>query len=294
MTTPPVCDYEGSDYQDAFWEKGNRAYEDAAEVLALARLMPGGSGHLLELGAGAGRNTPRYLGFERITLLDYSTTQLAQAIQRLGSGPQYTFVAADIYRLPFAPAGFDAATMIRTLHHLAEPLAALQGVRQCLKPDALFLLEYANKRNLKAILRYLTRRQEWNPFSREAVEFVRLNFDFHPASVNQSLREAGFEIEGQVCVSYLRAGFFKKVLPLRLMIALEKVLQRMASRAAYSPSVFLRTRAAGQSPQPEPGAFFRCPACGHSPLADTPPRLVCSNCGRSYPVTNGIYDFRLD
>ena len=39
---------------------------------------------MLELGAGAGRNTPRYAGFERIVLLDYSTTQLAQAQEKLG------------------------------------------------------------------------------------------------------------------------------------------------------------------------------------------------------------------
>ena len=53
--TPPVCDYEGSDYQDRFWEEGGRAYEDGAEVLALKRLLPKGGSHLLELGAGAGR-----------------------------------------------------------------------------------------------------------------------------------------------------------------------------------------------------------------------------------------------
>lgn len=293
MTTPPVCDYQGSEYQDVFWEKGNRAYEDAAEVLALDHLMPSGSGHLLELGAGAGRNTLRYKGFTHITLLDYSTTQLAQAIQRLGSGPQFKFVAADIYRLPFAPSVFDAATMIRTLHHLTEPGTALCQVRQCLKSNALFLLEYANKRNLKAILRYLSRRQDWSPFSREAVEFVRLNFNFHPASIGETLHESGFAVEEQVCVSYLRAGMIKKLLPLKWMVALEKVLQRLASRPAYSPSVFLRTRAVGDSPAPVPGAFFRCPGCGH-PLADTPPQIVCSHCGRLYPVANGIYDFRLE
>ena len=54
MNTPPVCDYEGSDYQDKFWKQGGRAYEDGAEVLALKRLLPAGGKHLLELGAGAG------------------------------------------------------------------------------------------------------------------------------------------------------------------------------------------------------------------------------------------------
>ncbi len=59
---PPVCSYEGSDYQTSFWERGDRAYEDAVEGVALKRLLPKEGNLLLELGAGAGRNTPRYHG----------------------------------------------------------------------------------------------------------------------------------------------------------------------------------------------------------------------------------------
>ena len=137
---------------------------------------------LLELGAGAGRNTPRYQGFEQIVLLDYSRTQLQQARQRLGRSERYRYVAADIYRLPFAPGAFDAATMIRTLHHMVDAPRALDQVRQALRPGSVFILEFANKQNLKAIFRYLLRRQAWSPFSPEPVEFAPLNFDFHPAS----------------------------------------------------------------------------------------------------------------
>ena len=96
--TPPVCNYEGSDYQTSFWERGGRAYEDAVESVALKRLLPTAGKLLLELGAGAGRNTPRYQGYDRVVLLDYSCTQLQQAQQRLGQQPRYTFVAADILR----------------------------------------------------------------------------------------------------------------------------------------------------------------------------------------------------
>jgi len=99
MTTPPVCSYEGSDYQTSFWEKGGRAYEDACEASALKRLLPPQGEHLLELGAGAGRNTPRYHGYKRITLLDYSRTQLEQAREKLGDSPGYRYIAADIYHL---------------------------------------------------------------------------------------------------------------------------------------------------------------------------------------------------
>ena len=292
--TPSVIDYEGSDYQDKFWQKGGRDYEDGAEQMALRKLLPSGGRHLLELGAGAGRNTPRYHGFKRVTLLDYSSTQLKQAIQRLGLQERYRFVAADVYRLPFAPRVFDAATMIRTLHHLSEPHIALQQTRQCLADEAVFLLEFANKRNFKSILRYWLGRQAWSPFNPEAVEFVKLNFDFHPASVRAMLANAGFSVEKQVSVSFLRAEFFKRIMPLKLMLAKEAFLQAAASWTSLSPSVFLRCNASGESTQPFiESAFFRCPACGHYPLADTPPKLTCAQCGQVYYFKDGIYDFRL-
>jgi len=294
MKTPPVIDYEGSDYQETFWEQGGRAYEDAAEQIALKRLLPPGNGHLLELGAGAGRNTHRYQGYSHITLLDYSTTQLQQALQRLGSSEKYRFVAADVYRLPFAPGAFSAATMIRTLHHLAQPTIAFDQVSQVLTDQSTFILEFANKRNIKSILRYWLGRQDWSPFTPEQVEFVKLNFDFHPKTVKQDLAGAGFAIKDQIAVSYLRAGFFKKVFPLALLRGLEHILQRTLSWAALSPSIFLRTAAQNdQEPAPS-GDFFRCPACGHHPLPDTPPLIHCDACGRDYPVRDGIYDFRLD
>jgi len=293
MTTPPVCDYEGSDYQRRFWEEGGRAYEDAAEALALKKLLPSGGRRLLELGAGAGRNTPRYAGFKEVVLVDYSTTQLAQAIERLGKHERYRFFAADIYRLPFAPASFDAATMIRTLHHLSEPARALAQVRGCLSGGAFFLLEFANKRNLKSLLRYLTGRQNWSPFSREAVEFAELNFDFHPKSVKRLLRENGFLIERQISVSYLRTDFFKRHFSLQRLMDLERFLQNFFSWTAYSPSIFLRTKADGSSGALSDSLVLRCPACGHFPLADTPPQITCEVCGRSYALKDGIYDFRL-
>ena len=79
MNTPPICNYEGSDYQTSFWDQGGRAYEDAVEEKALKKLLPESGQLMLELGAGAGRNTPRYKNYEKIVLLDYSRTQLEQA-----------------------------------------------------------------------------------------------------------------------------------------------------------------------------------------------------------------------
>ena len=46
-----------------------------------------------------------------------------------------------------------------------------------------FILEYANKKNLKAILRWLLKKQDWSPFDKDPVEFSEMHFDFHPKTV---------------------------------------------------------------------------------------------------------------
>ncbi len=294
MQNPPICNYEGSDYQQSFWDQGSRAYEDAVEAVALKRLLPTRGRHLLELGAGAGRNTPRYNQFGKVTLVDYSSTQLQQARQRLGERSRYRFVAADIYHLPFVQGLFDGATMIRTLHHMAEPLLALRQVRRTLEPGAVFILEYANKRNLKSMLRYLLLRQAWSPYTPEQVEFAALNYDFHPKTVDRLLKDAGFKSERTLTVSHFRMGALKKLVPLKALVWLDSLLQPTGSWIRVTPSVFTRTAAMGETPMAPAGDFFQCPACASGTLADTPPELHCSQCGRTYPVKDGIYDFRLD
>ncbi|HSF81227.1 MAG TPA: methyltransferase domain-containing protein [Anaerolineales bacterium] len=289
---PPVCDYEGSDYQASFWEQGDRAYEDRVEAIALKRLLPATGELLLEVGAGAGRNTPRYQGFQRVVLLDYSRSQLEQAQQRLGRGERYVYVAADAYRLPFVAGLFDAATMIRTLHHMVEPENALKQVRRVLQPGAAFILEYANKQNLKAILRYLLRRQDWSPFTPEPVEFTSLNFDFHPKSVREWLRESDFRLERQLTVSHFRLGLFKRYLPLNLLVRLDALFQLTGEWWQLTPSVFTRCTAIGQTARAEPGAFFCCPRCGQTRLEEGQELLICSNCTSQWGTKEGIYDFR--
>ncbi len=290
---PPICNYEGSDYQTSFWDQANRAYEDAVEAVALQRLLPTGGKLMLELGAGAGRNTPRYAGFERVVLLDYSKTQLQQAQRRLGNDQKYIYVAADVYRLPFVAGLFDGATMIRTLHHMADAPKALQQVRAVLQENSVFILEYANKKNLKAIFRYISGKQKWNPFSPEPVEFAALNFDFHPKTVRTWLQESGFNLERQLTVSHFRMGLFKKLVPLKMLVWMDGLAQLTGNAWQLSPSVFSRTKATGHPQTAQPGTFFKCPVCS-APLEDTPPLLVCQKCGQQYPVDHGIYDFRVD
>ncbi len=276
---PPVCDYEGSDYQSRFWERGGRDYEDRCEAIALQRLLPRRGSLMLELGAGAGRNTLRYRGFDRVVLLDYSRTQLKQAQERLGGSDRYIYVAADIYRLPFVDALFDASTMIRTLHHMADAPAALKQVRSVLQPGAAFILEYANKRNLKSIFRYAFHRQAWSPYELEPVEFAPLNFDFHPSAVRGWLKLEGFHIEKILAVSHFRVDILKRTIPPAILSGMDSLLQWSGTLWQLTPSVFIESKVEGKSTgliPSDPVAFFKCPECGNSPLkTDRPKTIMC-------------------
>lgn len=292
QTTPPICSYEGSDYQTSFWDKGGRAYEDQAEAIALGRLLPTQGRLLLEVGAGAGRNTPRYQGFERIVLLDYSLTQLQQAQARLGRSERYIYVAADVYRLPFVGGLFDAATMIRVLHHMADAPLALRQIRLALQPGAAFVLEFANKQNIKAILRYWARRQSWSPFTPEPVEFVALNYDFHPAGVRRYLQQTGFALQRQLTVSHFRLGGLKRLAPPGFLAWLDGMAQLTGDLWQLSPSVFTLSRADSVGAKAPAGRFFRCPTCSSQNMTETPQNLACPGCGAVWPIVDGIYDFR--
>jgi SAM-dependent methyltransferase len=295
--TPPVCNYEGSDYQDSFWDRGGREYEDRAESIALGRLLPKSGNLLLELGAGAGRNTPRYAGFERIVLLDYSISQLTQARQKLGDSDKYVYVAADIYRLPFQDRIFDAATMIRALHHMEDAPKALTQIRNVLQPGAIFILEFANKANLKAILRYWSGRQSWSPFTPEPVEFARLNFDFHPRAVRGWLQGLDFSIERTLAVSHFRLGFLKRFVPAKLLAGMDGLVQPSGAFIRLSPSVFMKAKLHGENPRAEFPAkvvdLFKCPNCGGGKLQDKMDHLVCPKCSARWVVRDGIHDFRV-
>jgi ubiquinone/menaquinone biosynthesis C-methylase UbiE len=290
MPEPRICDYEGSNYRTEFWESQDRAYEDQVERVALRRLLPAQGRRLLEIGAGFGRLTSEYAAFDQVVLMDYSLSQLQYAQEHLGRSGRYIYVAADAYKLPFQPGVFDAATMIRVLHHMADVPGVLQRIRQVLARDAVFILEYANKRNFKAVGRYTLKKQQWNPFDLEPVEFVELNYDFHPRYVQQALTDAGFEVTQRLPVSFFRVSALKKWLPTGLLVQADQVLQHTG--LLYTPSIFTRATARGATANNlDIADIFVCPESG-SALQRAGDTLVAQAGGRRWAIRDGIYDFK--
>ncbi|MDD1686954.1 methyltransferase domain-containing protein [Methanoregula sp.] len=98
---------------------------------------PAGS-RVLEVGCGIGaqtailaKNSPHAL----FTSIDISADSLKQAEETIRNDgiTTVTFQQADIFHLPFEPAGFDHIFLCFVLEHLAEPERALEQLRPLLK-----------------------------------------------------------------------------------------------------------------------------------------------------------------
>lgn len=286
---PPVLDYGESTYEKDFWQ--GRDYEDAADRYALRRLLPSPAGRLVEVGAGYGRLASLYSGYDQVILLDYAPDLLRDARLRLASLAPLT-VAANFYAMPLADGACDVVVMVRVLHHAADVPAVLRELRRILRPGGLLILEHANKRHLKAILRYALRRGP-NPFSQEPLEFARLNYDFHPAYVRRHLEAAGFAIEAERAVSTLRLPLLKRLCAPALLARADGVLQVPLAPFRVSPSIYLRCRAVGPIGSPATGRpLFRCLNCGATDLQVDCAGLICQTCGRVWPLIEGTYRFR--
>jgi hypothetical protein len=183
--------------------------------------------------------------------------------------------------------------MIRTIHHMSDVRSVLRQVRRVMAPGGTFIMEHANKQNLKAILRYALKKQEWNPHALEPVEFVELNFDFHPQYIKNALENSGFALKQRIPVSFFRIDPIKKTLPLGLLVSLDRVLQY--SGLLVSPSVFTRSVATGETVDntalTEPLGLMACPETGET-LRREGDTLFSTRSGVRYNIRDGIYDFK--
>lgn len=290
MTEIRVIDYEGSQYSTEFWNAA-REYEDRAERIALKAMLPPTGGRLVEIGAGAGRLGGLYLGYDEIVLMDYARSTVIEACERWGHDPRFKFVAADVYRLPFADAAFDTVAMVRVMHHLVDVSKALRPIAATLRSRGTFVVEFANKRNLKSMLRYALRRQAWSPYAHDPVEFVELNFDFHPVWMTERIREAGFEIRDRRSVSFFRVGALKRLVGAKRLAAVDGMLQGPLGRIAISPSQFLKCEVRSAKSDVRAAGLFKCPECGSAAWVESSDALTCAG-GHRWPVRHGVYDFK--
>jgi SAM-dependent methyltransferase len=285
---PRICDYEGSDYRSEFWEQADRRYEDAAERLALRSLLPPTGGRLVEIGAGFGRLIDEYAGYDEVILLDYARSMLEDAHASLGD--RFTYVCADLYHLPFMSSALDTVVQVRVLHHVEDVPAAFAEVARVLAAGGSYVLEFANKRNLKAVGRHALGRPAGDPFDDSPYEFVPLNWNFQPRAVERQLADAGLAVRSRRALSLFRAPALKACVAPERLAALDHAVGGLLGGLAPAPSQLVRAL------QPTGGApsrhLWRCPACGQEPLVPAEDEMPCPGCGTIWRRTGGVWGLR--
>jgi len=186
------------------------------------------------------------------------------------------------------------------MHHLADVPQALQQLARALHKRSVAVLEYANKRNLKALARWLMQRQKWSPFSLAPLEFVALNFDFHPAWMDQQFAVAGLQRKQQFGVSHFRLPMLKQRVDANQLAQLDSYLFRLGGYYPVAPSVFVqatlaenRTPAAVGSHNQTIASLFSCPLCRAEAFERvTEEQLLCRQCSAVFAKKAGIWDFK--
>src|SRR5438132_9559279 len=169
--------YEGYDYA-SFWSDPERRHLDGLERWVVWTLLPATGRRILDAGGGYGRMAPTYVGrFEQPVLFDGALSLLEQA--RDTWGDRITYVAGDLHSLPFVTNAFDAATMIRVVHHLEHPDEVLPELGRVIRRGGSLIVSISNKRNLKRLAEFALGRGS-NPFEPGVVRYGPLSWGMSP------------------------------------------------------------------------------------------------------------------
>ncbi len=238
----------GYDYTK-YWD--NRDYENAAEHIAIQRLLKGNHfRNAADIGGGFGRLCILLRTFsDKVTLAEPAASQL-EAAKKVLEGTDIAQAQMQADDLTFADGELDLVTMVRVMHHLPEPSAEFAEISRVLATGGTAIIEVANYGHYKNRRRH---KKEGTPMPTEpvsirtvkadepdAIAFVNHNID----TVVGQLDKAGLRLESKLSVSNLRSQTLKRVLPTKVMLAVERATQGPLAKNDFGPSIFLKLRKA--------------------------------------------------
>jgi ubiquinone/menaquinone biosynthesis C-methylase UbiE len=297
------------DYSN-YWK--NRDYEHQAEVVALKKCFKGISGNwVIDLGGSYGRHTPQYYQlFHNCVLLDYSIDSLKKASEILHQQKirNVHLIAANIYHLPFKDDVFDAALMVRVLHHLEDSPAAIQEISRIIASGGDFILEFANKHHLKAVIAAILRFDFRFIFSKEpylipssgyreglSEKSYGIIYNYNPNYIKNICCTNLLMLKRKLSLSFFRIRLLKKIVPPKVLIFFERIFQFLFSWSNSTPSIIYKFKKDSDLPSTQNSqsieSILACPAC-KSDLAYKGSRLKCQKCGLIFEKDGQIFDLR--
>lgn len=297
-TDGSTCDlYEEVEYT-RYWWRSDRLRRDMLEKAIVRRLLPAHGKRLIDVGCGFGRLADSYVNrFEQVIMLDGSLSLLRQARERTEG--RLVYIAADLLHIPLRSAACDSLLMIRVMQHMPDPDACLAELHRVACGDATLVMSYCNKRSLATLVRWLGHSADhpWHPLRRETMQahYGSPFYYHHPETMDKMIRGAkfapiGYLGAGKIEESTTRLGHIDRRLRLGLL------LSELLGRSRLSGWIFTRSESQGEEPlrpATELTDLLQCPACAGAVQA-TAGGYGCGSCGRSYPVVDGIADFRLN
>ena len=235
------ADYNGYDYEE-YWRDHNRAYEDAADRMAIRKLLPKKMNNFVDIGGGYGRLADEYLPrAKKVTIFDYSKTELAQAKEKYGD--KISTKAGDIYKLPFKDGEFDGMMMVRVTHHLKDLEAAMNEFYRILAPGGTFVIELANKKTLPKMFRFWFKKSDINPFDKQpSLQKDTEMINYHPEYFEEMFKKIGFECGEVLSVSNFRSAALKKLFGNQNLIKLENKVQKPLAKIRFAPSIYYKLK----------------------------------------------------
>jgi ubiquinone/menaquinone biosynthesis C-methylase UbiE len=314
--TPPsqtVIDYDQGDYDYRnFWT--DRQYEEWAENRVLSRII-GKLGHprwFADFGGGFGRNAVHYRArASHSVIVDYSANNLAHAGELHAADVadgRIHLIRGTVTALPFVDAAFDAAMVIRVLHHLGDVERALVEMGRTVGGS--WLVDVPIKHHALGRLRSAVRLQSREMRSPEPI--IRGSSE-HPFRayrlpiIRQRLSETDWDSDLVASVNNFRRwdqAFPRPVVAaLRPLVQTLEIVAQTTGRGWWGPSQFLLAKRRntvqprlGPAPGGAPASLSElarrmvCPAC-RGGLTWTPDQAECAACPRTYRRRDTFWDF---
>jgi ubiquinone/menaquinone biosynthesis C-methylase UbiE len=159
--------------------------------------------HLLDIGCGTGQSRQIYRdSVHQLTGIDLSPVAIAAAQRQF---PEDTWLVANALDLPFEPHTFDLITFSSVLHHLDDPIAALQEAVRVLRPGGMV---FAYDPNVLHPAFFVLRHPRSLFYLRQGVSPNER--PLHPACLRQAFTRAGLDSIQQRCQSNIP---FRQVSP---------------------------------------------------------------------------------
>ena len=241
--------YDTYDYP-SYWK--GRQYEHQAEVYALRNLLNKipSCARALEIGAGFGRLVPEYELKAKEVIISDPSSKLLSIAKNKSHSKRIKFIKSSLENLDkkIRTRSVDLVILVRVLHHLQNTQEAFRVINRILVPGGYFILEFPNKVNFKASIRELFRGNITYPIDISSKEIRSKTkrrepclpfYNYHPDKIRLLLGNANFSVIENASVSNIRSTHIKKILPTKVLMFLEKPLQRLLAPFDFGPSVFI-------------------------------------------------------